>query len=229
MELKGYKLALLFVVLVLVLSACGPGQIFGPTITPTPTDTSTPTFTPTFTSTFTPTETHTPTLTPTPTITDTPTATFTASPTPTSEPLSALAKQAINVLKGRRLVKNTNSNCGLSCQVFSSEVIPMEVAVHNNGLIAFTVNDFRISINNMIKLEDCSVPYGFPYNDEFTCDTSIIDAIYSSASPSMSIWAASVMDGVHSWGHYEVTNSYGFYLTGVAANPNKTIITISPP
>lgn len=45
----------------LVVSACGPGQIFSPTFTPTPTITLTPTSTPT------PTPTPTPTLTPSPT------------------------------------------------------------------------------------------------------------------------------------------------------------------
>ena len=47
----------------LLLSGCGPGQLFGPTITPTPTNTSTSTST----STPTPTPTLTPTNTPTPT------------------------------------------------------------------------------------------------------------------------------------------------------------------
>jgi hypothetical protein len=41
-------------------SACGPGQLFGPTLTPTPTNTSTPTLTPT--STVTPSPTITPTV-----------------------------------------------------------------------------------------------------------------------------------------------------------------------
>jgi hypothetical protein len=54
----------------LLISGCGPGQIFGPTFTPTPTSTSTPTITPTSTLTFTPT--LTPTKKPTPTQTDTP-------------------------------------------------------------------------------------------------------------------------------------------------------------
>ncbi len=47
-----------------VLSACGAGQIFGPTFTPTPTLTLTPTFTPNPTLTATPTLTLTSTLTP---------------------------------------------------------------------------------------------------------------------------------------------------------------------
>jgi len=51
----------------LLVSGCGPGQLFGPTLTPTPTTTLTPTLTPTPTLTLTPTLTFTPTITPTPT------------------------------------------------------------------------------------------------------------------------------------------------------------------
>jgi hypothetical protein len=93
-----------FVLVVLALSllvtGCGPGQLFGPTLTFTPTvtptntatATATPTYTPTatFTPTHTPTATntatptHTPTATPTPTVTHTPTATATPTPSPTA-------------------------------------------------------------------------------------------------------------------------------------------------
>jgi hypothetical protein len=55
----------------LLLTACGPGQVFGPTFTPTPTNT--PTSTPTLTPTVTPTNTPSPTATFTPTITPSPT------------------------------------------------------------------------------------------------------------------------------------------------------------
>jgi hypothetical protein len=66
------KLFVIFVLLInLLLSGCGDGQVLGPTITPTPTITLTPTFT------------YTPTLTPTATSTFTPTATFTPSATAT--------------------------------------------------------------------------------------------------------------------------------------------------
>jgi hypothetical protein len=47
----------------MVISACGPGQLFGPTLTPTPTNTLTSTSTPTSTNTATPTSTPTPTMT----------------------------------------------------------------------------------------------------------------------------------------------------------------------
>ncbi|MBN1438580.1 MAG: hypothetical protein JW929_04145 [Anaerolineales bacterium] len=54
------------VAILLFLSGCGPGQLFGPTFTPTPSDTPTPTSTPTPTLTPTLTQTLTPTITPTP-------------------------------------------------------------------------------------------------------------------------------------------------------------------
>jgi hypothetical protein len=50
------------------VSGCGPGQLFGPTMTPTSTNTPIPTSTSTPSPTFTPTPTFTPSLTPTPTI-----------------------------------------------------------------------------------------------------------------------------------------------------------------
>lgn len=69
-----------------LVSGCGPGQLFGPTLTPTPTATSTPTPT----ATCTPTPTDTPTLTPTRTPTPTPTRT----PTPTPIPPTTLSVRA---------------------------------------------------------------------------------------------------------------------------------------
>jgi hypothetical protein len=67
---------LAFVLLMVLLSSCGPGQFLGPTLTPTSTPTITPTFTPTTTSTpeptFTPTFTSTPEPTYTPIGTDVP-------------------------------------------------------------------------------------------------------------------------------------------------------------
>ena len=56
----------LTILIVFLLSACAPGQAFGPTITPSPTITNTPSPVPTSTSTLTPEPTSTPTLTPTP-------------------------------------------------------------------------------------------------------------------------------------------------------------------
>ena len=55
-----------------MISACAPGQLFGPTFTPTSTLTFTPTLTLTPTPTFTLTPTFTPTNTATPTVTPTP-------------------------------------------------------------------------------------------------------------------------------------------------------------
>jgi endoglucanase len=81
------KYLLLFLALVLILTSCGPGKLFGPTITPSPT--ITPTFTPTLT----------PTVTPPPTITLTPTLTFT--PTPTARP------DPVDIFAANQLLKHT--------------------------------------------------------------------------------------------------------------------------
>ncbi|MBI5353018.1 MAG: hypothetical protein HZB50_10300 [Chloroflexi bacterium] len=72
MKIKFQNTVILLVLSVSFLTACGPGQLFGPTLTPTPTNTPTSTLTPT------------PTLTLVPTLTSTPTATatITASPMP---------------------------------------------------------------------------------------------------------------------------------------------------
>jgi hypothetical protein len=74
---KKQRIALLLVLITsLVISGCGPGQLFGPTITPTPTQTLSPT------STQTPTQ----TMTPTPTQTMTPTQAATLTPAVTVDP-----------------------------------------------------------------------------------------------------------------------------------------------
>jgi hypothetical protein len=57
-QLQGTKICCLIIASLLLLSACGPGTLFGPTITPTPT--STPTHTPTLTPTSIPSLTITP-------------------------------------------------------------------------------------------------------------------------------------------------------------------------
>ena len=74
------KITAVLVLAMGLLSGCGPGQLFGPTLTPTPT------ITPTFTLTFTPTLTPTPQATSTPTSTPLPTATFTPDVTATQLP-----------------------------------------------------------------------------------------------------------------------------------------------
>jgi len=83
----------------LVISGCGPGQLFGPTLTPTPTNTLTPTSTPIPTSTPMPTSTNTPTQTPTITPTNTPEPTATL-PIVIPEPASGKAIIFGQVLQG---------------------------------------------------------------------------------------------------------------------------------
>ena len=75
----------------LLISGCGPGGLFGPTLTPTPTNTLTPTNTPTPTTsvfTDTPSDTPTPTFTPTPTYSPTETEIYIA--TPNLQPIETL-------------------------------------------------------------------------------------------------------------------------------------------
>jgi hypothetical protein len=143
--------------------------------------------------------------------------------------MSALAKKAINILKAKGFVETLDKDCVLSCQAYMSEVVPMKVAVYNNRFMVITVNDESIVFMNKIKQEDCPVLYGFPYNMEFECDLSIIDAIYGSDSPYMDTDIAAMMDGVTILGHFDMTNSYGFCLQGVAPDPHKIIISITPP
>jgi hypothetical protein len=75
MHIKRLPLALFGGLLIsLVASGCGPGSVFGPTITPSPTDTPLPTNTPLPTSTATNTPTFTPSMTPSLTFTPTTTS-----------------------------------------------------------------------------------------------------------------------------------------------------------
>lgn len=64
MNTKQRTISILFLIVSLIISGCGPGQFLAPTITPSPSNT--PTITPTSTPTITPT--FTPTLTPTATV-----------------------------------------------------------------------------------------------------------------------------------------------------------------
>ena len=60
MNQKQQAIDICFLVVSLVISGCGPGQLLGPTLTPTSTSTLTPTVTPTNTPTATPVPTYTP-------------------------------------------------------------------------------------------------------------------------------------------------------------------------
>ena len=136
-----YRSLLIMLLLSLLISACGPGQLFGPTLTPTPT------ITPTSTSTLTPTA----TLTPTSTLT--PTATLTRTPRPTpivydgkwSGRTSAGGKVIFEVLKNKisSLTVNfhltiTNGTCDVSIKVD----IPSGLDIR--------ANHFNINASNLI-------------------------------------------------------------------------------
>jgi len=79
----------------LVVSACGPGQLFGPMFTPTPTPTQTPT----------------PTLTPTPTNTPTPTL------SPTPQPTLSLLQSASEVCNGGSIPDAAEYNANAAATV----------------------------------------------------------------------------------------------------------------
>lgn len=104
-----------FLMVSMLVAGCGPGQLFGPTLTPTPTPTATPTWTPTPTSTFTPTSTPTFTSTFTPTFTPTPTATATSTDTPTPKPTVAptrtLAPSPVAQVILIRTIKSDTGGC----------------------------------------------------------------------------------------------------------------------
>jgi len=82
---------LILVVISSLVSSCGPGQLFGPTITPSPTATLTPTVTPS------------PTLTPTRTSTPTPTI------TPTQTPVAATFDDNLCEIEGSFILDGTLS------------------------------------------------------------------------------------------------------------------------
>lgn len=86
------------VIVSLLLSSCGPGQLLGPKPTETSTVTATLTNTPTPTATLTPTPTATSTATSTPTATSTSTATPTATATPRLRPIPAPTGEASSLL-----------------------------------------------------------------------------------------------------------------------------------
>lgn len=88
-----------FLAVSLLISGCGPGQVFGPTLTTTPTVTATPTFAPTFT----------PTLTQTPTPTSTFTPTVTATPSPTPQPPTPTPKSTTGLVSGRAFWEKTGN------------------------------------------------------------------------------------------------------------------------
>jgi hypothetical protein len=84
--LKKPTIVIIVLILSLLLPSCGPGQAFGPTITPSPTATNTPQ--------------------PTPTNTSTPAPTATITPIPTTPfPISSMSNPALNVIDIKVTVK----------------------------------------------------------------------------------------------------------------------------
>ena len=125
----------------LLLSGCGPGQLFGPTLTFTPTDTATPTITPTLTPTLTPTFTSTPTLTPTltPTRTRTPTPRPpTITPTPTEDAYAIATPMAPRIGQENAIVVEGFDGFAISL-AWSTDGKFLFIGTKENGLVAYDV------------------------------------------------------------------------------------------
>lgn len=141
MNIKRKIFAIFVLTMSLVNSGCGPGQLFGPTITPTSTKTLTPT------ATLTPTPTSTPTKTPTITPTETKRPTDTPIPTPT------LPVDVPKPVDGKAVVFGQILNGGLPasgvrvqlCKIYSKSPfgvcgsgVKYEDATDNNGFFIFS-------------------------------------------------------------------------------------------
>jgi dipeptidyl aminopeptidase/acylaminoacyl peptidase len=138
---------LLFVFL--LLASCGPGKLFGPTITPTYTFTPKPTNTPTFTSTF--------TFTFTPSSTDTPTETFTPSPTPIS------GANALVVSCQTQKYESNYFNYNLSTNTYSVLVVGSYPLNYYLSTLGVRANVSEILPNEL--LNDCCLRFLAASND----------------------------------------------------------------
>jgi hypothetical protein len=112
------KVTLILILLSFLLSACGPGQLFGPTITPTATSTPTPT------ATLTPTPTSTPTMKPTPIVYDGDWAGTTSSGGRITFTLQGNGILSIRVNFG---LSTKNSSCNVDMNTTISPPLPMSL------------------------------------------------------------------------------------------------------
>jgi hypothetical protein len=131
MKIKLQITVFLSLLSILILPACGPGQLFGPTLTPTPTSTSTPT------------------LTPTPTITPTATATHTASPTPACLAANGNweSKETSDFFGGRvPILTFVVSNCEITSWEIRTYPVPGELLTWQ-GTFALSITDNQFAHN----------------------------------------------------------------------------------
>ena len=108
--MKQAIIVIVLAIICLLMSSCGPGQAFGPTITPSQTSTNTPIPTPTITS----------TPVPTATITPIPTATF---------PVNNMNNQALNLVDAKVTVEGE-----LVTVTFYLKDIPEEMPFRRKGV-----------------------------------------------------------------------------------------------
>ncbi len=122
MKLIHKAIAISAIVFSLLLSGCGSGQLFGPTITPSPTITNTPT--------------STPTPTPTATFTPTATATFTPTPAPVCNPNTTVQGTINNDIPGYIDILSVSTTLdGKKLTVaFKVREIPEEITIDKDTL-----------------------------------------------------------------------------------------------
>jgi hypothetical protein len=163
-------------VICLLVSACGPRQVFGPTITPTATITSAPTLT--LASTSTSTSTNTPTLTST--ITPTLTSTITFIPFPDAPHLSTLMLSPEDVIEAMKTADFLNifntfeifafdksqdlkSSCIIECtrQVWFKKGDPQTITI-----TMIRSKDEQEASHIAAKMYNASKPFGYEYGVE---------------------------------------------------------------
>lgn len=190
------------------------------TFTSTPTNTQTITFTPSPTITFTPTPTR------TITITRTPTLTYTSTTSPTPEPMTSLAKRAIQIAQSRGFsVYDKACENKSSCQAFNSVDPFLILVIENNGLITMTIWDESHSTSNFANPPGSSPPYVF----ELIWYTNLIDEIYDPFATSIGMTSAFVMDGTMVNKVFSMPTAYGYTVYGKLIEDNKMTLLITPP
>ena len=165
------------VFLSLLASGCGPGQLFGPTVTSTPT--------------LTPANTSTPSLTPTLTSTSTPSSTPTEAPTPTETPapvLDLFGDWSGTIAQGLPLSFRVRGDTMLVTSFKIDEFTVLLNSVVACGGILFFGEPIGAPIeNNKFTVRVELPPSGFP--PAFT--TVIIEGVFSSATSAVGTFEVS--------------------------------------
>ncbi|OPZ85845.1 MAG: hypothetical protein BWY74_03803 [Firmicutes bacterium ADurb.Bin419] len=211
-----------------LLTACAPGQILGPTITPPPTLTFTPTDTATATVTFTPTLTPTKTQTSPPTQTFTPTLTRTPTTTPTPIPMSNASRTIIErIIDYEFDIENEFCKGDPNCQSFINQDPFTLITIYNSGLIIFTIQDESTWFNTYGKPNNATPLYKLVYEYYFDYYRYFFYNIVTDSQFDLALICDILTDFQAE--EYEMETAYGYTLIGVPVKPDKISITFIPP